>query len=91
MPVNESGQPIMRIYEMLRNEDETGNSGTGIVAEVVEFSDGTAVLHWSATTNALGVTSTALYGSLDDLIRVHGHGGKTVLIPIYHLPPKDAP
>lgn len=69
----------MKIFQLVRNEDETGNSGTGPVAEVVEFEDGKAVVKWRAQTNALGVGSVVVYDSLQDLVKVHGHGGKTVL------------
>jgi len=71
----------MKCFFLNRIEDETGNSGTSFVAEVAEFEDGTAVLHWSKERNALEVTSTVVYNSLDDLIKVHGHGGKTILVP----------
>ena len=70
----------MKVYRMVRHEDKTGNSGIGTVGEVVEFDDGTAVLHWDADTNALAVSSTVVYLSLADLIKVHGHGGRTVLV-----------
>lgn len=69
----------MRIFELYRMEDESGNSGTGRVAEVIRFTDGVAVLHWHPGLNALGVKSTVVYESLSDLIKVHGHAGKTEL------------
>ena len=37
-----------RAFVLQRNEDETGVSGTGIVAEGVEFSDGTVALRWTS-------------------------------------------
>lgn len=36
-----------RAFVLQCNEDETGVSGTGIVAEGVEFSDGTVALYWN--------------------------------------------
>lgn len=69
----------MRIYQMVRDIDETGNSGTGIVGEAVRFSDGRCVLAWSKDSNALAVSSLVFYSTLDDLLKVHGHGGKTRL------------
>ncbi|TXH54508.1 MAG: hypothetical protein E6Q97_10785 [Desulfurellales bacterium] len=68
---------MMRIYQMVRDEDETGNSGTGVVGEVVKFSDGRCVLAWSKDSNALAVSSLVVYSSINDLLKVHGHGGKT--------------
>jgi hypothetical protein len=70
----------MQCYYLNRTEDRTGNSGTGLVAEVAHFDDGFAVVHWDSRTNALNVTSTTVYTSLDDLMRVHGHDGATVLV-----------
>lgn len=64
----------MRLFYLLRLEDETGISGVGRVAEGVCFSDGVCVLRW-LTMNG----STAVYDSAADLEAIHGHGGKTVL------------
>jgi len=36
----------MRRFLLVRDCDPSGVSGTGIVAEGVQFSDGTAVMHW---------------------------------------------
>lgn len=59
---------------MERIEDETGVSGTGIVAEGVQFTDGTCVIRWLTARS-----STAVYDSADDLIAIHGHNGRTQL------------
>lgn len=80
----------MKTYTLVRNEDETGNSGTGPVAKAVEFDDGTAVLKWDGRTNALGVSSMVVYQSIEDLVKVHGHGGKTVLVPDSDMAKVDA-
>lgn len=60
--------------ELWRDEDETGVSGTGKVAEGVIFSDGKVVLRWLTATS-----STCFYDSQIDVIKIHGHGGKTRL------------
>jgi hypothetical protein len=62
----------MRRFELHRDEDETGVSGTGVVAEGVEFFDGTAALRWRTT-----YASTAVYASTADLEAIHGHQGRT--------------
>jgi hypothetical protein len=67
----------MRRFYLLRNEDPTGNSGTGRVAEGCLFSDGTAVIRW--INNSLNVRSSVFYSSLADAEKVHGHGGLTVI------------
>lgn len=36
----------MRTFEVYRNEDETGVSGTGKVIEGVIYSDGTCIVQW---------------------------------------------
>ena len=36
----------MRIFSLVRHEDVSGVSGTGRVADGVEFNDGTVVLRW---------------------------------------------
>lgn len=65
---------IERFY-LNRVEDETGVSGTGIVAEGVQFTDGTAVLRWTTATS-----STAVYASIGDVEAIHGHGGSTQIV-----------
>lgn len=72
----------MRFYYLCRKEDVSHTSGTGHVAEVAEFDDGAVVVRWLASKNATGVASTTLFNSLDDLLKVHGHEGRTVADPI---------
>lgn len=64
----------MRLFLLHRIEDETGVSGTGDVAEGVQFTDGSCALRWLTAT-----TSTAIYSSIEDLVVIHGHGGRTVV------------
>jgi hypothetical protein len=61
-----------RRFVLFRNEDETGVSGTGIVAEGIQFSSGKCVISWLSSTPSIEV-----YDTVDELERVHGHGGKT--------------
>ena len=72
----------MRIYYLRRHEDISGNSGCGRVAQVAEFDDGSAVLHWNRGANTSGVASTEVFNTVSDLLRIHGHDGKSVLEPI---------
>jgi len=65
----------MRRFVLQREEDESGVSGVGLVAEGVCFTDGTAALRWRTT-----FSSTAVYASMDDLLSIHGHGGKTRVV-----------
>lgn len=60
-------------FRLLRDDDETGVSGTGEVAQGVLFSDGWFALHWIREPARM----TTVYNDLDRMIQVHGHGGKT--------------
>jgi len=62
----------VRIFLLIRTEDVSGISGTGIVADGVVFPDGVAVLRWRTAGG-----STAVYDSLEDIKRIHGHDGGT--------------
>lgn len=62
----------MRRFSLVRTEDFSGVSGTGNVAEGVEFSNGSAVLRWKTE-----YSSTCIYQSIADVIRIHGHEGRT--------------
>ena len=64
----------IRRFRLKRIEDETGMSGTGYVAEGIQFSNGTCVIRWLTATSSIGV-----YHSHPDMIHIHGHGGKTVI------------
>lgn len=65
----------MRVFLLLRDADLSGVSGTGIVAEGVEFSDGTAILRWLRKPFGLSV-----YRCVDDLLDVHGHNGTSRIL-----------
>lgn len=68
----------MQLFQLLRIEDETGTSGTGLVTEGVIFSDGSVAMRWCTS-----VSSKCLYDSIEDVIQIHGHGGKTVVKYVY--------
>ncbi len=62
----------MKTFELIRHEDESGISGTGKVAEGIEFSNGKCALCWISK-----YRSVAVYDSLRELEQIHGHDGKT--------------
>ena len=64
----------MRRFNLFRNEDESGVSGTGIIAEGVEFYHGKCVLSWLTKHKSLGI-----YDNVKEMINIHGHDGKTEL------------
>lgn len=65
----------MRRFQLERDEDASGVSGTGVVAQGVEFDDGSCAMRWLTATS-----STAVYASADDVQRIHGHEGRTRLV-----------
>ena len=68
----------MKFYNVKRIEDETGVSGTGIVAKTVSFDDRFSIIVWLKEGSKQGVGNVIVYASLEDAIKVHGHGGKTL-------------
>lgn len=66
---------LMQRFELHRDIDESGISGTGLVAEGVKFTDGKAVLRWRTKHQ-----STGFYDSMEDLDTIHGHDGKTRIV-----------
>lgn len=81
-----------RLFELHRDEDETGVSGTGVVADGVVFADGKVALRWKTAT-----ASTTIFDDVAQLLAVHGHDGKTRLVyldganePVTPSPPPAA-
>ena len=67
----------MRTFELHRDEDMTGISGTGVVAELVEFSDGVVSLRWLTE----WPTSVVWYDrGMESVEAIHGHNGKTRIV-----------
>lgn len=58
-----------------RHEDISGISGTGDVAEWVEFSDGAVAVRWHGDH-----PSTATWGDIRDVEIIHGHKGATEIL-----------
>lgn len=63
---------MRRTFTLVRDADPTGISGTGIVVEGAQFSDGSVVMRWMSE-----YSSTVFWRSLDDAMMVHGHDGLT--------------
>jgi hypothetical protein len=64
----------MKYFLLNRLVDETGISETGIVAEGIEFKSGKCVISWLTECQSI-----AVYDSMEDVIKIHGHNGKTVI------------
>lgn len=66
----------MKTFVLYRDEDETGVSGTGTVAEGIQFSDGKVALRWIVGK----YRSTVLWDSIEAVEAIHGHNGKTRVV-----------
>lgn len=75
-----------RRFHLVRNEDATGVSGTGIVARGLEFPSGYCLMQWVVPP----AQSVAIYENVEDLIMIHGHGGKTVIEYVAYADDSDA-
>ena len=75
-----------RPFIVIRDTDVTGISGTGVVAEGVEFSDGTVALRWLDIDHehpnyVRGVRpTTVMHESIASVEALHGHGGATRIV-----------
>lgn len=71
----------MRAFHLVRDVDETGVSGTGVVAEGVEFSSGVVALTWLSE----WPTSVVFHDrGIESVEAIHGHGGKTRIMFLAH-------
>lgn len=70
-----------RPFVLQRDADATGVSGTGVVAEGVEFSDGVVALRWLVPPGRQGSgypTSVVFHDrGMESVRAIHGHNGQT--------------
>ena len=66
---------VTRRFQLERDVDVSGVSGTGVVADGVAFSDGTVVIHWRGVRQ-----STVVWPAIEDVGAIHGHGGATRIV-----------
>lgn len=64
-----------RRFHLHRTIDVTGVSGTGHVADGVQWPDGSASVRWRGDR-----PSTVWWASFADVQHVHGHGGNTIIV-----------
>lgn len=65
----------IRTFHLHRDEDESGVSGTGVVAEGAIYSNTKIVLSWLTVHKSM-----CIYDSLAEMMAIHGHGSKTRLM-----------
>ena len=66
---------MSRRFFLDRDLDVSGVSGTGIVAEGIQFSDGVCVVRWLSERR-----STVVWSDIEDVVFIHGHDGKTQIV-----------
>ncbi len=62
-------------FYLLREVDESGVSGTGVVARGQRFPSGKCVLEWCTFHS-----SVCIYDNLESVLAVHSHNGKTKIV-----------
>lgn len=70
----------MEVFALHRGEDESGVSGTGVVAYGWKLPEpnGRVILAWMTEPH----DSVAVYDSMGAVKSLHGHGGSTQIVPI---------
>lgn len=64
----------MKRFVLNREVDVSGISGTGTVAEGVQFTDGVCVIRWFGEHQ-----STVVWPGIESVEAIHGHGGATTI------------
>lgn len=82
-PIQDPDVPLR--FKLVRTEDESGVSGTGVVAYGVLWADGAVDLQWAnhandrVETDRNGFASYHSEEGIEDCLEVHGHGGRTTI------------
>lgn len=66
---------MTRTFQLHRDHDVSGISGTGVVADGHVFPDGVTVIRWRGERQ-----STVVWPSVEDVEAIHGHGGATRIV-----------
>ncbi|HLP81379.1 MAG TPA: hypothetical protein VK141_05230 [Nitrosomonas sp.] len=66
----------MKTFRFFRKEDVSGVSGTGYVAEGVQFASGKVAISFYPVAPTF-VAGVIIFNSMDEVERIHGHDGKT--------------
>lgn len=68
----------VKTFKLVRREDVSGVSGTGVVAVGAQFPTGRIVTEWLP--GRIDVRSFNIYLSVEELELVNGHEGKTQIV-----------
>lgn len=73
----------IRRFKLVRHEDESGTSGTGVVAFGIEYPDGAVHMQWlndrndDLDTSSNGVAFKPAPDGIEATEEIHGHDGRT--------------
>jgi hypothetical protein len=70
----------MRRFYLQRNQDISGVSGLGHIAEGCQFDNGWCALVWLTPNNNENDEVHGYYRSIERLVKIHGHEGATQVI-----------
>jgi hypothetical protein len=75
---------MTRTFKLIRLQDLTGTSGTGVVAQGETQADGRTIMRWIvdaklADGSKRRIQTTTHYETWQDVVLLHGHAGRTVL------------
>lgn len=70
-----------KLYILQRDHDDSGVSGTGHVGHAVVMPNGLCIVSFRVEL-ATSVTACTVYQSFEDAVKIHGHGGKTLFLPL---------
>lgn len=74
MSKEENTVPVAKLFQLVRTADVSGVSGTGVVALGVQYPNGKCTTSWLGELSSIGV-----YDSIEQLIGIHGHEGRTTV------------
>jgi hypothetical protein len=72
---HEGVMDTIKEFHLKRVEDESGVSGTGVVARGVILPSGAVVMEWQTFHSSI-----CYYKNIGDVDAIHGHHGKTLVI-----------
>lgn len=79
--MSDSAHPVLATFRVVRDLDVSGVSGTGVVAEGAQFSDGWAVTHWLDQAPMWEPkTDVWHHKGTGPITKVHGHGGSSRIV-----------
>lgn len=79
---------MMQMFKLMRHQDVSGVSETGVVAYGCVFPNGKCALAWHAQGKPQTVT---VFDSMADMEKIHLHDGATEVMPVKDTPMTTMP